>query len=930
MQRDELQRAITCPAERVGLTVEDTLVDALVDDVADAPGALPLLSTALLELWQRRDGRWLRHASYDDTGGVSKAVGRLAEDAYGQLDAAQQAVARNVLVHLAAVGADGAVERRRVPLAELESERSDDVKRVVDLFTERRLLTVSAGSVEVAHEALLREWERLRGWIDDDRKWLRIHRDVTAAANEWREREHDHGVLLRGGPLTDALEWQAIRPALPDELERAFLAESEAQRRHERTALRRRRRLALAGLTGVLVAAIAVVIVMIFAERERDIAASRDLAIKSMSLNAADPALGLAVALEALDRHDTPQARNAVRQATYANRGTAMAAAHEGIAYQVALAPDGKQLATSGEDRAVRVWTVDGLRPVATIARHKTDAIAVAYSPDGETIASTHTNGDIMLNPAHGGEPRRALRLKRDYARSVAFSNDGETLLIGTDRGVVGLVRIGDETPVVRRLGKHAQRARTALSPDGTKAVSASDDGTVRIWSIEGGPPLVLEHPSGVTDAEFSPDGRHVVTAGVDGFARLWDASTGEPVRQIRVDDGILGRIHFSPDARRLVAVGDDAAVRIVNADGGPVLGELRGHAGPAYAAIFTDEGDSVVSVGQDGTVRKWAPPQVIALPVGGSADAPFELSFSTDGQHMVTSHTDGDVRIWDIRDGSHTDLPGHAWESVVTYSPNGRFMVSASFDGTVRLWDVGLRRSRPVVTGPATKNAAAVDPTGEWVAIAALERPTVIQRPDGSDRIVLRGHESEVTTLAFSPDGKHLLSASEDATVRIWRTADGRQERVLADHDKAVMYAAFSSDGQDVVTAETDGTVRTWALESDEPRVLYGHELQVNSAEFSRSGERVVTTGQDGTVRVWDSGGGEPILVALERDGSVTAAHFSPDGSRLLSVGEDGFLLSVPCEVCGSLSDVLGLAGTRLQPTLSSADRQRLQLGED
>ncbi len=185
MRRDELRQAVERPAGRVGLRVEPELVDAVVADVEGEPGALPLLSAALLELWQQRDGRRLRHAAYEHSGGVRGAVARLAEEAYGRLDGPQQAVARSVLVRLAAEGSGGAVERRRVPLTELETERSDDVARVVELFTDRRLLTVSAGSVEVAHEALLREWPRLRDWIEDDREGLRIHRGVTAAAQEW-------------------------------------------------------------------------------------------------------------------------------------------------------------------------------------------------------------------------------------------------------------------------------------------------------------------------------------------------------------------------------------------------------------------------------------------------------------------------------------------------------------------------------------------------------------------------------------------------------------------------------------------------------------------------------------------------------------------------------------------------------------------------
>lgn len=160
MQRDELQRAVEGPCQRAGLRIEAELVQTLVADVEHEPGGLPLLSTALLELWQHRDGRRLRHATYERTGGVHGAVARLAEEAYGQLNEAQQAIARGVLMRLVSAGDGDDVERRRVALDELEINRNEDVARIVALLTDHRLLTVSAGTVEVAHEALLREWPR--------------------------------------------------------------------------------------------------------------------------------------------------------------------------------------------------------------------------------------------------------------------------------------------------------------------------------------------------------------------------------------------------------------------------------------------------------------------------------------------------------------------------------------------------------------------------------------------------------------------------------------------------------------------------------------------------------------------------------------------------------------------------------------------------
>src|SRR5262249_52782320 len=168
MHADDLRRAVECPAQQVGLYVDPELVDALVRDVEGEPGALPLLSTALLELWQRREGRRLRHASYESAGRVHGAVGRLGESAFGKLDAEQQELARRVFLRLTSVDDEGGVERRSASLEELRSEGGEDMEKVIGLLADSRLLTIFEGTLEPAHEALLREWPRLRAWIEED------------------------------------------------------------------------------------------------------------------------------------------------------------------------------------------------------------------------------------------------------------------------------------------------------------------------------------------------------------------------------------------------------------------------------------------------------------------------------------------------------------------------------------------------------------------------------------------------------------------------------------------------------------------------------------------------------------------------------------------------------------------------------------------
>ena len=228
-----------------GLTVDPELADALLADVEGQPGALPLLSTTLLELWSRRDGRRLRLAAYARSGGVQGAVARLAEDAYVALDHEQRAAARTLFLRLSDEDEGGAIVRRRIALEEQDAG-------VVAALTERRLLTVSEGTVEVAHEALLQEWPRLRGWLDEDTEGRRLHHRLRGAAAAWEADARDPAGLYRGARLVAALDWAADHGDELDATEHVFL---EAGRRASGRA-QRRLRAGLAGVASLLVLAV--------------------------------------------------------------------------------------------------------------------------------------------------------------------------------------------------------------------------------------------------------------------------------------------------------------------------------------------------------------------------------------------------------------------------------------------------------------------------------------------------------------------------------------------------------------------------------------------------------------------------------------------------------------------------------------------------
>ena len=323
MSRDELRRAIERPAQRVGLTVEPELVEALLTDVEGRPGALPLLSTALLELWRRRDGSRLRLAAYARSGGVQGAVARLAEDAFVQLDPAQQAEARKLLLRLADEDESGAIVRRRIELAELDGRaqppRSSPGSPTAACSRSRD------GAVEVAHEALLREWPRLRAWLDEDAQGRRLHRRLGDAARAWDADARDPGALYRGARLASALDWAAGHEPELNATERAFLDDS----RRASGRAQRRLRMVLAGVASLLVLAVIAGLVALDqrgnARAEATAAAAQRLGAQALAEDDLDRALLLARQGVALD-DSLADARQPARRAAQEPGGDRRAA----------------------------------------------------------------------------------------------------------------------------------------------------------------------------------------------------------------------------------------------------------------------------------------------------------------------------------------------------------------------------------------------------------------------------------------------------------------------------------------------------------------------------------------------------------------------------------------------------------------------------
>ncbi|MEU6224783.1 helix-turn-helix domain-containing protein [Streptomyces sp. NPDC047042] len=631
MTAEELRSAIVQPAARSRLTVENALLTTLMADAHGRPGALPLLSHALLETWKRRRGNALTLAGHRAAGGFEGALTQTAEEFHNALSDSRQRAARRLFLRLVALGEGTEDTKRRVPRQELDG--GPDTEFVLEQATRARLLTADGDHVEIAHEVLIRCWPRLGGWLDEDREQERLHRALTEATTLWESLDHDPDTLYRGVRLA------AAKDLPPEELtarERAFLDACESaaleQQRRDRRRLSRLRRM-VAALAVLLVCAVAAVGFAVRAQdtitRQRNEAVVLRAADESVRLSPHDPSLAAQIALAAY-RH-APQKRT--RDALLSTLSVASA----------------------------------GPRLIGRTPAGHTPAVTV----DGRTLAMADGPYTVLWDMADPRRPRRLGTIDGDGAglNFIEFTPHGDTLIGAGGDHTLRLWDVSD--PMRPRLLSKRPTGHTeavyavAVRGDGRMAATSSYDDTVRLWDIrDPARPRSLDtltgHRGNVKPVAFSADGTTLASGSDDRTVRIWDM-THRAHATLAVLEGhqnFVDALAYSPDGRTLLSGSDDRTAKLWDIGALPHhrdLGELGRHADIVAGVAFAPHGRTAVTVGVDGTVNTWdvtdrrhpAPLAVLTNP-GGSVKEVRHLA--SDGTILtVTAHRS--VQVW------YTDL---------------------------------------------------------------------------------------------------------------------------------------------------------------------------------------------------------------------------------------------------------------------------------
>jgi WD40 repeat protein/energy-coupling factor transporter ATP-binding protein EcfA2 len=856
MDRAGLRQAIMGPARVAGLQFDNGLVEEILDDTKGGD-ALPLMAYVLEELWKRRTDSKMTRAVYREVGGVVGALTQTAQAIYDETPEAERESLRCAFIELADVNEHGDFTRRRV----LRSSLPTKVYLSLERFVEARLLTTYSdehgAQIEVAHEALLRNWKPLHDWLKVEDERLRLRREIELAATDWSVHGRIDAYLWNGERAQNALNSIANETWAQNDLRRTFL---QTCRDHDHARLARE---------------------------------SEQLANRALKDLEQDPERSILLALAASEEYTwTPHAEFGLNASLIASSQICCFRDKSEL-ISVAFSSDGKQIISGSKNGDILVWDIYSQKISSRFRKHRNKINTIFSSPDGRQIITASDDKTTKIWNAKHGRTTLLIRHK-DTVDDASFSNNGTSLVMVSK----GIARVRDA-----KTGKNIQKfvdsqsaIRTAaFSPDGSMIVTTpeeDDEPVVKVWRVADSKEVaqLVGHEMTVYSAAFDRDGKRIITASGDGTVRIWDAQSGKEVLRVGKADDFMGYAAISPDESCLVT-GNNELVQLWDTKNGNLLRTFHGHESVVHWVGFSPDGTRIASASGDDTIRIWnldsVKPEILCW--DKHQGRVNHAIFSNDGKYIVSASADKTARLWSAQDGREIlSFDHHDGEvSMVCISSDAKRLVTACLN-IVRVWDIKNKTLIHILSGHGPINSVSFNPDGTKIVAAFGDRKVRLWNLKNGKEMNIPNDDGElVNTVCFSPRGTYLVMGSANGVVKLYDASSGKKGRHFRSRGGSINAIAFDDKESFIFTASNSGLIGKWNIENGE-ELGSVQSLPMDHATFSHDCLRLVIVSTDRIVGVIDVASGNELLRLVGQKNDVNTASFSSDGKRIITASDD------------------------------------------